>query len=500
MPFLAESLHHPCSVQIDPVFPMLAIHIDFNCAAFTRKTLSSILHFAASYGYDAVLWEVEDKIQWETCPECVSPDAFSKAEFREILAEAKSLGLAPIPLLQTFGHAEYILSHKPYDAWREVPEKKNCYCVSNPEVRDFLKRFLHEYLEVFGDDVRLFHLGGDEVYSFCKCPVCSRRDRMELYSEHLNAVAGELLARGIRPCCWADMILSCGGDSISRFIPRDFVLWHWSYTYGTPGVQPDYVLKARRLKEEGYDVFFCAAAESAGDAPFLSLFSRHAPNIAVCAAFAREEKLDGFCVTSWSIRGTSKTAQFPLFALGARCLKAPFADAEAEFAAVLRELVGDVSPDALYRLSEWSGGNGFEGRQWNVYKDGIPPMAGRREWIISENHKYTKGYPDAPIAKHEKRIAEIRAALDELRALPGQTAVGEALLAGGSLHERLLRSIVAVERGERLPAIPFLETMRFYAREQTDWSAFNMARCVWGVLDGRYANPYDPNVRIETWN
>lgn len=479
---------------------MLALHIDFNCAAFTRNTLSSLLHFAASYGYDAILWEVEDKIQWETCPECVSQDAFSKAEFREILAEAKSLGLAPIPLLQTFGHAEYILSRKPYDAWREVPTKKNCYCVSKPEVRDFLKRFLHEYLELFGDDVRLFHLGGDEVYSFCKCPVCSLRDRMELYSEHLAAVAGELLAKGIRPCCWADMILANGKDCISRFIPRDFVLWHWSYSYGTPGEKPENALKARLLKEQGYDVVFCSTAESAGDAPFLPMFSRHAPNVAACAAFVREEKLDGYCVTSWSIRGTSKTAQFPLFALGARCLKAPFADAGAEFAAVLRELVGDVPPDALYRLSEWTGGNGFEGRQWNVYKDGIPPMAGRKEWIISENHKYTKGYPDLPIAKHEKRIAEIHAALEELRALPSRTAVGEALLTGGSLHERLLKAIVATERGAPLPPVPFFETMAFYAREQTDWSSFNMARCVWGVLDGRYANPYDPNVIIETWN
>ena len=103
---------------MDKPTPLLAIHIDFNCEALTRETVSTLLRFAASCGYNAVLWEVEDMVQWETCPECVSKDAFTKAEFREILAEAKSLGLAPIPLLQTFGHAEYILSHAPYSAWR----------------------------------------------------------------------------------------------------------------------------------------------------------------------------------------------------------------------------------------------------------------------------------------------------------------------------------------------------------------------------------------------
>ena len=90
---------------------MLAIHIDFNCEALSRETISTLLRFAASCGYDSVLWEVEDMVQWETCPECVSRDAFSKEEFREILDEAKSLGLAPIPLLQTFGQRLRTGSH-----------------------------------------------------------------------------------------------------------------------------------------------------------------------------------------------------------------------------------------------------------------------------------------------------------------------------------------------------------------------------------------------------
>ena len=57
---------------------MLTIHIDFNCEALSRETISTLLRFAASCGYDSVLWEVEDMVQWETCPECVSKDAFSK--------------------------------------------------------------------------------------------------------------------------------------------------------------------------------------------------------------------------------------------------------------------------------------------------------------------------------------------------------------------------------------------------------------------------------------
>ena len=88
---------------------MLAFHIDLNSVALKRETISSLLHFLAACGYDSILWEVEDKVRWETCPECVHPDAFTKDEFRDILDEAAALGLQPIPLLQTFGHGEYLL-------------------------------------------------------------------------------------------------------------------------------------------------------------------------------------------------------------------------------------------------------------------------------------------------------------------------------------------------------------------------------------------------------
>ena len=473
---------------------MLAIHIDFNCESLTRETVSTLLRFAASCGYDSVLWEVEDMVKWETCPECVSRDAFSKAEFREILDEAKSLGLAPIPLLQTFGHAEYILSHTPYSAWRELPEKKDCYCVSNPAVRDFLKRFLHEYLELFGDDVRLFHLGGDEAYSFGKCKICASRDRMELYAEHLRAVAEELLYRGIRPGCWSDMVLACDGDAIVRHLPRDFVLWHWDYGYGFNGASSGRAQKTAFLKERGYDVVFCAAAESCGDDPFLPMYARHAQNIAAGAKLVREESLLGLCVTSWSIRAASKIVQLPLFELGARCLRGQVSDGDVRvaLAPILRNVFGDVRPSTIYRLTNWKS-YGFEGRQWNVYKDAAPPMAGQIDYVLSENRKYTEGFPDSAVEALENCVNDTFQALIEFQAsqVMRLTAAGETLVAGGNLRIKLLQAALAVLKGRPRPHVPFLETVAYYAREQSDWSAVNTARRVWGVLDDRYADPFD---------
>ena len=115
--------------------PRLVFHLDFNTIQMTRPAVEKILEHVASVGYDAILWEIEDKVRWESCPEAVSPDAFSKDEFRGILARAKALGLEPIPLMQTFGHAEYVLGCEAYRNLREDPARKNCFCPVNPSER-----------------------------------------------------------------------------------------------------------------------------------------------------------------------------------------------------------------------------------------------------------------------------------------------------------------------------------------------------------------------------
>ncbi|HMA53850.1 MAG TPA: family 20 glycosylhydrolase, partial [Acidobacteriota bacterium] len=150
---------------------LTGFHIDMNIAQFRGPYLRSALKALAAKGYNAIIWEVENNIRWETCPECVSPDAFTKAEFKDILAYSRSLGLEPIPLLQTIGHCEYVLKNERYKPLAEVPGRIDQYCPRNPEVVAFLTKWLEEYLDVFGP-VRVFHLGADEAYTLGECPRC----------------------------------------------------------------------------------------------------------------------------------------------------------------------------------------------------------------------------------------------------------------------------------------------------------------------------------------
>ena len=161
-----------CAMALTTSAKTLVFHLDFNTVHLNRETIERTLEHVAKSGYTAILWEVEDAVRWESCPEAADRDAYTKEEFREILAMSEKLGLEPIPLLQTLGHAEYVLGNETYRHLRENPDRKNAYCPSKPESRRLIKGLLCEYLELFGPRVHRFHLGGDEVYGFGSCEVC----------------------------------------------------------------------------------------------------------------------------------------------------------------------------------------------------------------------------------------------------------------------------------------------------------------------------------------
>src|SRR5690554_4586561 len=104
-----------------PHSPIIAFHIDMNFICLPLPYLRHWLGRIAEMGYNAIVWELENKVQWDTCPECVWPEAMSKQQFRELLELSRSLGLEPIPLMQTIGHGEYVLKHDKYRPFRELP-------------------------------------------------------------------------------------------------------------------------------------------------------------------------------------------------------------------------------------------------------------------------------------------------------------------------------------------------------------------------------------------
>ncbi len=422
-------------------------HIDMNISQFTGPYLKKELKRLAALGYDTIIWEVENNIQWETCPECVSPDAFSKAEFKEILAYCRGLGLEPIPLLQTLGHCEYVLQHDKYKPLAEVPDRIDQYCPRHPEIVPFLEKWIGEYLEVFGD-VRYFHLGADEAYTLGECPRCrayvAEHSLSSLFIDHVNAVARPLVAKGIRPIIWGDMLLNHPEalDSLSRnvvvydwlytrFVGADGI-WVWgqgtkrkdeidaatrarfgSFLYplgDEPGRDPDQFYQAEYLAAHGFDVVVCPSSSCWGDSVFAPRTFFHMRNTFDSFKRGMSGRLDGAVLTSWTVhlfpwelQGTS--IDLPNFIAANPC-----GGLEEFPAAYVREHFGVDDPGFFVAAGRLANRGLFNyADDLGFFKEALPA---RKEYVEDRVWHMTKeGALNEELATCERRLAEYREGL-----------------------------------------------------------------------------------------
>lgn len=394
--------------------PRCIYHLDCNFVSLRPEFVRDQLARVAAMGYDTILWELEDQVRWETCPECATPDSWSKEEFKDLLRLSRSLGLEAVPLLQTVGHGEYVMKHERYHSFREDPDFSDCYCVSNGEVRSFLKQWIAEICDLFGE-VSHFHLGGDEAYRFGTCKHCVEQERNSLYATHLDDISAILRSRGIRPGIWHDMILAHPA-TIHR-IPKDFLLWDWNYRagakaaedvqiWGTGMVSAPSLTAAQRqqfpqivdstgqlnpfyttdfLIEQGYDVILCSAARAYQSGPFCPNVAEHAHNIVAVAAKTRAATLFGQCVTSWAIRLNPVLAGTPLYDLPRRTNRNP--DIPMEETAH-QSFAAHLGFEKAWEAAKNLGVCDYRVRilsavQWSGLKDSIPaPPRYLENWIL----------------------------------------------------------------------------------------------------------------------
>ena len=445
---------------------MFILHIDMNFAAFRLETLRNLLNTAAAVGFDTILWEIEDKVRLDSLGCAVHPDALSKDEFRDLLHCADCLGLKSIPLLQTLGHAEYVLKEKSFFPLREA-DSPDCYCTSNPQTLDFLKRMIAEIAELFGRP-EYFHLGGDEAYNYATCPECSAKDKNEMFIRHETELASLLAQRGIRPCIWADMLRH--HPEIRDSFDRKFVIWLWNYSY------TDEWMDEENLRTAGYDLVICPASSSSGDSPFLPQWGKHAGNIAGAARIARLNHALGICITSWSIRMGLKITQLPLWELGSKIYldRLDFRQAEST---VRNKYFGEADPDIL---GEWPWHlTLLSGVQWTRYKDGSMPPAGHfAARIAAEKDAFRELGEKIPVMIEKSRTSQAK--------IPQDPAVMQNFRSGSKIRLEYLELIGELLAG-RPCSIPELKSCRaafasYLAQEQTPASAEHNANLIYNPM------------------
>ncbi|KAL7989398.1 hypothetical protein Chor_012064 [Crotalus horridus] len=201
-------------MMVSSPFDLHLVHLDLKGAPPKVSYLAEIFPLLHVLGANGILLEYEDMYPYDgELKPLQANDAYSPSEVKEILKLAKSHDLEVIPLIQTFGHMEFVLKHKEFCHLREVAMFPNTV---NPHKEDSLKLVstMIEQVMTLHDDLRWFHIGCDEVYYLGEGEESKQWLQQEentiekLCLAHMKAVASHVVSTHptVKPIVWDDML------------------------------------------------------------------------------------------------------------------------------------------------------------------------------------------------------------------------------------------------------------------------------------------------------
>uniref|UniRef100_A0A0N4VIB8 beta-N-acetylhexosaminidase n=1 Tax=Enterobius vermicularis TaxID=51028 RepID=A0A0N4VIB8_ENTVE len=229
--------------QID-FYDNVLIHFDLKGAPPKVHYLIEIFKIARSNGATGILLEWEDTFPWSGILEQNrASEAYTIEEVDKILGAATRLGLTVVPLVQTFGHLEWILKVEKFRRYRENDIYPQVVCLADNEGVDLVKEAIKQVINVHKKyGITYFHIGGDEAFEYgvCEKDVQWFRDnpgstKEILAAQHLKKIAEyvQSLIPGVRVLAWHDMIKDYPQTLIKETGLSDIiepVVWDYSET------------------------------------------------------------------------------------------------------------------------------------------------------------------------------------------------------------------------------------------------------------------------------
>lgn len=108
----------------------LIVHLDLKGSPPTLEYLKKFLPFAQSLGATGLLIEYEDTFPYSGRLSSLRSKVFSYSDddVRQLVGLAHDLHMIVIPLVQTFGHMEFVLKHDEFVSLREEPSNDWSVC------------------------------------------------------------------------------------------------------------------------------------------------------------------------------------------------------------------------------------------------------------------------------------------------------------------------------------------------------------------------------------
>lgn len=168
----------------------ILVHLDLKGAPPKMEFLLDFLKQIKNWGATGILLEYEDMFPFEGMLKDVSAsNHYNKSDIFNILIKSKELGLEVIPLVQTFGHMEFILKHGQFAHLRDNSLMPESICPCHQQSMSLIGLYIDQVMALHKDSIKHLHIGCDEVFHLGECSSCASKPRTDVFVNHVANVA-----------------------------------------------------------------------------------------------------------------------------------------------------------------------------------------------------------------------------------------------------------------------------------------------------------------------
>jgi len=205
----------------------------------TLKNFKRIIKFISRYKMNTYMPYMEDMFQFSSFPSIgKNRGALSESEVKEIVQYANEHFVDVIPIFQTLGHYENILTQGKFVKYAEFPGAASLN-VSSESTYKFLDKLLKEIFDAFPSEY--FHMGADESYDVGLGESKALVDSIGIAEAHLKhylRVYNICKEHGKKVMMYGDILLKY--PEIIKKLPKDITIVDWRYhpRFEYPSVYP----------------------------------------------------------------------------------------------------------------------------------------------------------------------------------------------------------------------------------------------------------------------
>lgn len=304
----------PCIEIIDwPDMKIRGVSDDISRGQVSNlENFKKIISHIARYKMNTYMLYMEDMLEFEKYPTIgKNRGALTKSEVKEIITFAKKNFVEVIPIFQTLGHYENILSQEEFLRYAEFPGAASLN-VSNDSTYFFLEDLLKEVFELFPSEY--FHMGADESWDVglgASKKLVEQTNIAIVHANHYKKVYDICKKHNKKVMMYGDILLDY--PEILSLLPKDIIIVDWQYR------AEEYYPSTKKIRDAGFEYLVSPTAWN-----FTSTFPvniNSLPNIKYIVKSGLENESLGMINSNWGDYGAETIKELILYnyAWSAQC-------------------------------------------------------------------------------------------------------------------------------------------------------------------------------------